>query len=115
DCFMTAFMDDLLIYSCTLEEHKEHVNLVLAWLREAGLQVSIKKCEFHIQQTKYLGFIITMEGIEVDPVKVAVIGNWGTPSTMQGVQLFLGFCNFYWQFIKAYSRIAKLLYQLTRK
>jgi hypothetical protein len=55
----------------------------------------IKKCEFHVKQTKYLGFIVTIEGIEVDPEKVQTIGNWQILMTIQGVQSFLGFCNFY--------------------
>lgn len=69
DRFRTADVDDIFINSRTLEEHKEHVNLVLQQLREAGLQVSIRKCEFHVQRTKYLGYIITTGGIEVDPRK----------------------------------------------
>jgi len=114
DRFMTAYVDDILIYSKTLEEHKEHVNLVLQRLREAGLQASIRKCEFHVQRTKYLGYIITTDGIEVDPEKVAVIAQWTVPTTVQGVLSFLGFCNFYRRFIRAYSRVAKPLYRLTK-
>lgn len=115
DRFMTAYVDDILIYSRTLEEHKEHVKLVLQRLRDAGLQASIRKCEFHVQRTKYLGFIITTDGIEVDPEKVAVITKWAKPTTVQGILSFLGFCNFYRRLIRAYSRVAKPLYQLTKK
>lgn len=115
DRFVTAYVDDILIYSRTLEEHKEHVKLVLQRLRETGLQASIRKCEFHVQRTKYLGFIITTEGIEVDPEKVAVIAKWTEPTTVQGVLSFLGFCNFYRRFVRAYSRVAKPLYRLTKK
>src|SRR5690606_20428536 len=93
---------------------KEHVKLVLQRLRDAGLQASIRKCEFHVQRTKYLGFIITTEGIEVDPEKVATIAQWTVPTTVQGVLSFLGFCNFYRRFIRAYSRVAKPLYRLTK-
>jgi hypothetical protein len=65
--------------------------------------------------TKYLGFIISPEGIRVDPAKVEVISAWKEPKTVVGVQSFLGFCNFYRQFIKGYSKIAKPLNCLTRK
>jgi hypothetical protein len=75
DRFMTAFIDDLLIYSDNELEHQEHVKLVLQRLREAGLQAAIKKCEFHVTKTKYLGFIISTNGVEVDPAKIAVIRN----------------------------------------
>jgi hypothetical protein len=73
DKFMTAFMDDFLIYSKTIKKHKKHVKKVLKRLQEAGLQASISKCEFHVQRTKYLGFIITTEGVETDPEKIAII------------------------------------------
>jgi transposase InsO family protein len=114
DDFLTAFIDDLLIYSNNELEHEEHVKKVLTRLREAGLQASISKCEFHVKRTKYLGFIVTTEGIEVDPEKTAVIAKWERPLTVKGVQSFLGFCNFYRRFIKDYSRIAKPLTRLTR-
>jgi hypothetical protein len=114
DDFLTAFIDDLLIYSNNKLEHEEHVKKVLTRLREAGLQASISKCEFHVTRTKYLGFIVTTEGIEVDPEKTAVIAKWERPLTVKGVQSFLGFCNFYRRFIKDYSRIAKPLTRLTR-
>lgn len=115
DEFVTAFVDDLLIYSKDVAEHEIHVKMVLERLRTAGLQASIKKCEFHVTRTKYLGFILTTDGVEVDPEKTAVISNWGIPTTVRGVQSFLGFCNFYRRFIKDYSRIAKPLNRLTRK
>ena len=115
DDFVTAFVDDLLIYSKDAVEHELHVKKVLERLRAAGLQASIKKCEFHVTRTKYLGFILTTNGIEVDPEKTAVICDWAVPTTVRGVQSFLGFCNFYRRFIKDYSRIAKPLNCLTRK
>ncbi|ODM16893.1 hypothetical protein SI65_07858 [Aspergillus cristatus] len=86
DEFVTAFVDDLLIYSKNTVEHELHVKKVLERLRAAGLQASIKKCEFHVTQTKYLGFILTTDGIEVDPEKTAVIQNWAVPTTVWGVQ-----------------------------
>jgi hypothetical protein len=114
DDFLIAFIDDLLIYSDNELEHETHVKKVLQRLREAGLQAAIHKCEFHVTSTKYLGFIVTPDGIKVDPSKIDAIIGWQVPSTVQGVQSFLGFCNFYRKFIQAYSRIAAPLYRLTR-
>jgi transposase InsO family protein len=114
DDFLTAYVDDLLIYSDNEKQHREHVKKVLQRLREAGLQASISKCEFHVTRTKYLGFIITTEGLEVDPEKIAVIREWKTPTTVKGIQSFLGFGNFYRVFIKEYSRIARPLHRLTQ-
>ena len=115
DELCSAFSDDILIYSDDKLEHEIQVRKVLQRLREAGLQVDIKKSEFSVKRTKYLGFIISTNGIEVDPEKTAVIEQWEPPRTVRGVQSFLGFCNFYRRFIKNYGRIAKPLNRLTRK
>ena len=75
DDFCTAYLDDILIYSDNELEHTEHVKKVLRRLQDAGLQVDLKKCEFNVTRTKYLGFIISTDGIEVDPEKVAAVTN----------------------------------------
>jgi len=113
--FYTAYLDNIIIYSKNELEHEEHVHKVLQRLREAGLQVNIKKSEFSVKRTKYLGFIISTDGIETNPEKTAAINQWAPPRTVKGVQSFLGFCNFYQRFIKNYSRIARPLNRLTRK
>ena len=82
DNFVTAFVDDLIIYSKNETEHEKHVKMVLKRLRAAGLQASIKKCEFHVTRTKYLGFILTTEGIEVNLEKTQVIHDWRVPNTV---------------------------------
>jgi hypothetical protein len=115
DVFCTAYLDDVLIYSENELEHEEHVKKVLQRLHDAGLQANIKKCEFHVKRTKYLGFIVTTDGIEIDPEKVSVIKDWQPPRTIKGVQSFLGFCNFYRRFIRDYGVIAKPLVRLTKK
>ena len=82
DDFCTAYLDDILIYSSNDIEHQEHVRKILQRLRDAGLQADIKKCEFNVKRTKYLGFIISTKGIEVDPEKVSVVKNWSRPSNV---------------------------------
>ena len=115
DDFCTAYLDNIMIYSANELEHQEHVCKVLLRLREAGLQVDIRKSEFHVTQTKYLGFIVSTDGIETDPEKTAVIDQWEPPRTVKGIQSFLGFCNFYRRFIKDYRRIARPLNRLVCK
>lgn len=114
DDFCTAYLDDILIYSSDPLEHQIHVKKVLQRLRDAGLQADLKKSEFSITRTKYLGFIISTEGVEVDPEKVAVIRNWAYPTTVKGIQSFLGFCNFYRRFIRNFGILAKPLINLTK-
>ncbi|KAM4055406.1 reverse transcriptase (RNA-dependent DNA polymerase) [Hirsutella rhossiliensis] len=95
DSFCTAYLDDILVFSEDKKEHMRHVRLVLERLREAGLQVDIKKCEFGVTKTDFLGFIISTDGISVDPRKVSAILTWQTPRCKKELQSFLGFCNFY--------------------
>ena len=85
DDFCTAYLDDIIIYLDNELEYTEHVRKVLQRLLKAGLYVDIQKSEFKVKKTKFLGFIIGTEGIEVDPEKVSVIKDWKTPSTVTGV------------------------------
>ena len=85
DVFCTAYLDDILIYSEDPLEHETHVKLVLERLRAAGLQADIKKCEFSVTETKYLGFIVGVGGLKVDPEKVAIVRNWLPPRSIKGV------------------------------
>jgi transposase InsO family protein len=115
DQFCSAYMDDILIYSQNLKEHKQHVKMILQKLREAGLQIDLKKCDFHVTETKFLGLIVTTEGIRMDPEKVRAIIEWEQPKSTHDVHSFLGFCNFYRRFIEGYADIAKPLNELLRK
>ena len=115
DKFATAYIDDILIYSNTLAEHRKHVRQVLERLKTAGLQVDIDKCEFHQQSVKYLGLIISTDGIRMDPDKIRAVIEWAQPRLVKELQGFLGFANFYRRFIKDYSRVVLPLINLTRK
>ena len=114
DDFCTAYLDDILIYSDNELEHEHHVKKVLERLRNAGLQIDLKKCEFHVTRTKYLGFIISTDGIKVDLDKISVVRNWKPLTTVKGVQSFLGFCNFYRRFIRDFRIIIKPINNLTK-
>ncbi|KAE8557622.1 hypothetical protein EYB25_002329 [Talaromyces marneffei] len=117
DDFVSAYIDDILIFTDgTLKEHRQHVRKVLQRLREAGLQVDIDKSEFEVKSTKYLGFIIEAEkGIRMDPAKVKAIQEWQAPINIREVRQFLGFANFYRQFIRNYSEIVRPLTNLTHR
>ena len=108
-------MDDILIFSETMAEHRQYVKKVLTKLSEAGLQLNIDKCEFHVSEVKYLGLIITPGGIKMDPAKVAAIVAWLAPRNVRKVQSFLKFANFYRRFITGFSLIAAPFTALTRK
>ena len=131
DLFITAYLDDILIFSSTLKEHKQHVRQVLTRLQENGLHLAPHKCEFHRTSVKYLGFIINTKGCASDPAKITTVVEWGTKpeadsestpakahkptfGNVTDVHRFLGFANFYRRFIKDYSRIIAPLTRLTR-
>ncbi len=110
---VTIYLDDILIFSKTLDEHRRIVKCVLQRLRENKLFLKAKKCEFEVLETEYLGVIISKDSVRMDPVKVAGIAEWPTPTKKKELQLFLGFTNFYRKFIKNYSKVVKALTQLT--
>lgn len=115
DRFCTAYLDDILIYSRTRSEHEEHLRLILARLEGAGLYARVEKCEFFVEETKFLGLIIGREGIRMDPKKVETVENWPIPKNVTDVQSFIGFSNFYRRFIQNFSKIIAPLVNLTRK
>ena len=116
DVFCSAYVDDVLVYSDSRKEHRKHVNMVLEKLLDAGLHVDIHKCEFEVQETKYLGFIVKAgKGIRMDPEKTKAILEWTTPTSVKAVRRFVGFANYYRQFIDEFSDIIMPLTALTKK
>lgn len=113
DRICTAYLDDVLIYSDCAEDHETHVLQVLRKLKAAGLYLDATKCKFKVTRVKYLGLILTTDGIEMDPEKVSTVLAWQLPRSVKDVQSFLGFANFYRRFIKGFSYIAKPLTALT--
>lgn len=105
DQFCIAYMDDILIYSNTREEHTRHVRAVLARLREFSLFVKLSKCEFYRTEVDFLGYRVGVAGVSMDPSKVAAIEEWDEPKSFKDIQTFLGFANFYRGFIAGYSKI----------
>ena len=115
DVFVVVYLDDILVYSKTKEEHVKHVRMVLEALRQADLRVKPEKSQFHRQEIEFLGYIITDHGIRMDQAKVQAVLDWPTPKSVKDVQSFLGLANFYRKFIREYSRIAAPLTDLTKK
>ncbi|KAK4701806.1 putative transposase, partial [Phenoliferia sp. Uapishka_3] len=115
DRFVVVYIDDILVYSDTLEEHKIHVRQVLDKMRENGLFANAKKCSFHETQVEYLGYLVSPGGITMDPDKVASIKDWPPLRNVKDVQSFLGFANFYRRFIRNFAGVAAPLNRLTRK
>ena len=90
--FTGVFFDDIIVYSKTLEEHKIHLKQVFEE-REHKLYVNAKKSEFFLQEIRYLGHIISKEGIRMDPKKLKVIDEWPVPKNLHKVRSFVGMCS----------------------
>jgi hypothetical protein len=113
--FCMAYLDDILIYSKNKEEHRRHVEWVLKALTDAQLYLKERKCEFNVERTTFLGFIVEPGQLRIDPEKLAAIRDWPTPKNITEVQSFLGFCNFVRKFIRAWSDLSLPLTGLLKK
>ena len=112
---MLVYIDDILIFTDNLEEHRKIVWRVLAILQKNRLYLKPEKCDFEQEVIEYLGLIISQNKIEVNPIKIAGIKEWPISKNLKETQSFLGFYNFYWRFIKEYSHIAKPMTKLMGK
>jgi len=112
---MVVYLDDILIYSNNLENHKNHVRKVLRCLQAHKLYMSFFKCLFHKKNIEFLGFILGPKGLSMDKQKVETIWAWLVPWCLKEVQSFLEFANFYYQFIYNYSDVIISLTYLTHK
>src|SRR5260370_5223038 len=95
DICTIGYLDDILIYSDSLDEQQIHVSKILCHLQNAGLYTNPKKCVFHMDTVEYLGFILSPEGLQMDPSKVESMLSWLEPRNVCDIQSFLGFTNFY--------------------
>ena len=107
-----VFLDDIIIFGNTFEEHLDRLERVLLRLGENGLKLNPKKCNFFQERVKYVGHIVSQKGIETDPEKTEKVRNWPRPQTPEEVRRFLGFCGYYRRFVKDFSKIAKPLNEL---
>ncbi|GAA5845583.1 hypothetical protein JCM11251_003669 [Rhodosporidiobolus azoricus] len=110
-----AFVDDVIIYSMTLEEHEQNCRAVLKALQDAGLYCSRKKTDLFSTRTEFLGHVISRDGIEADPSKIETIRNWATPCTVTQVRGFLGIVQYLRKFIPQLAEHTAVLTPLTRK
>jgi len=115
DDFCSVYLDDILIFSESLSEHRDHVRKILEILKENRVFCKPEKCHFDVDQVEYLGFVISSKGIAMDESKLTAVAEWPTPKRLRDVQSFLGFANFYRRFIQSYSKVVSPLTWLTGK
>ena len=115
DQFVVVFVDDILIYFKSKEEHEDHLRIVLQVLRDHQLYAKFSKCEFWLVEVKFLGHIMLALGVSVDPGKVEAVMSWERPKLVFEIRCFLGLTGYYKWFIEDFSRLATPMTRLTRK
>ena len=115
DKFVIVFIDDILVYSKSREEHEQHLRLVLERLKEKQLYAKFKKCEFWLDKVVFLGHVVSKDGIMVDPAKIEAVSQWQQPKNVPEVRSFLGLAGYYRRFVEGFSKIALPMTLLTRK
>ena len=115
DQFVIVFIDDILIYSSSKEDHEEHQRVILQILRENQLYAKFSKCQFWLDIVAFLGHVISIDGVSIDPQKIEAIMNRKPPTNVTEIRSFLGLAGYYRKFVKGFSKLAALLTKLTRK
>ena len=113
DCLV--YLDDIIIFGRTLEEHQERLSLVLSRLAEAGLKINPKKCKLMSEQVVVLGHVVIRDDISTDPEKVRIIKEWPIPANATQLKAFLGTAGYYRQFVSNYAQLACPLYRAEQK
>ena len=111
---VVVYLDVILIFTKTLEEHQNVVRRVMELLQQHNLSLKPEKCEFKKPSVEYLGVIVSHNSVKMDPVKVAGVTEWPILTNKKEVQSFLGFTNFYWRFIEGFLQVAHPLFDLTK-
>lgn len=112
--FAVVYLDDILVFSKSREEHISHLRIVLGILREHDFYAKLSKCSFFQDSTKFLGYVVDRDGISMDPDKVSAVREWPQPTSVSELRSFLGLCNHYKRFIEGYSIKIAPLNELTK-
>ena len=112
---VVIYLDDILIYSKTAEEHEQHLEQVLQLLEQNQLYAKLAKCQFNMQNVEFLGHMVGHDGIRPDPRKTALVRDWPKPQTITHVRSFLGLTNYFRRFVQGYSKLAQPLFDLLKK
>ena len=115
DKFVVVFIDDILIYSKSEEEHEQNLRIILETLREHQLYAKFSKCEFWLKEVGFLGHIVSSGGVSVDPAKIKDVEEWEAPTTKTQVRAFLGLAGYYRMFVEGFSSIARTMTQFLKK
>lgn len=109
---LLLYLDDIVVFSSTVEQHLERLEVVLGRLQQEGLKAKLAKCAFFQREVRYLGHVISDQGVATDPSKVEVVANWQPPTTITELRSFLGFASYYRRFVEGFAKLAAPLHRL---
>ena len=110
---LLVYLDDIVVYSSTISEHLQRLEHVLLKLKENGLKIEPEKCQFFKKSVKYLGHVVSAEGVATDPAKTEVVAKWPMPGTLKDLRSFLGFTSYYRRYVPGFAQKAAPLHKLT--
>ncbi|XP_059066066.1 uncharacterized mitochondrial protein AtMg00860-like [Cryptomeria japonica] len=114
DSFVVVYLDDILIFSKTWDEHLQHVEQVISMLQQHKPYANREKCSFGLKRIQYLGYIVDNRGVHVDPAKIQLIRDWPSPTNITDLRTFLGLANFYHKFVLGFSHLTWPMNQVLR-
>lgn len=109
---LLLYLDDIVVFSSSFQQHLERLEVVLQRLQKEGLKAKLSKCSFFQQEVVYLGHVISANGVSTDPGKVEVVANWQPPTTILELRSFLGFASYYRRFVEGFAKLAAPLHRL---
>ncbi|CAB4010089.1 Transposon Ty3-I Gag-Pol poly, partial [Paramuricea clavata] len=112
---LLVYLDDVIVFSKTFDEHLGRLEKVLTRLAQHGLKIKREKCSFLRKEVSYLGYVVSSDGVSTDPDKISVVKNWPVPKTVKELRSFLGFASYYRRFVKDFSKVADPLHELQNR
>jgi hypothetical protein len=112
---LLLYLDDVVVFSSSFQNHLERLELVLHRLQQNGLKLKLRKCHFFQPEVKNLGHVISASGVATDPEKISAVKEWKTPSTVVELRSFLGFASYYRRFVEDFAKYAASLHKLVAK
>uniref|UniRef100_A0A8C5GH97 Gypsy retrotransposon integrase-like protein 1 n=1 Tax=Gouania willdenowi TaxID=441366 RepID=A0A8C5GH97_GOUWI len=109
---LLLYLDDVVVYSTSIDDHLQRLGAVLSRLQREGLKVKLSKCDFFKKEVKYLGHVISADGVSTDPDKITAVAGWPRPTTTTELRSFLGFASYYRRFVNGFAKMAGPLHQL---